>query len=650
MISGLGARDGERGAALVLVAVWLPVLFGFMVFVADVGNWFVHKRHLQMQADAGALAGGGSFTVPCSDSPIVAGARKYAGDPAAPAPYNPQVSNQANVHVLVNSTSYWNEGGTDYSDGGAPCSAGMVDLKLTEADLPLFFGLIPGLSVVPAINAHARVAIQQLSYASGSLPIAVPDVDPTRAKATFINEATGEVLATTPLSNTGVANGLSIWDNSAAPLSVPVSSSQIGVRITLSGGASTTCGDPLVDCYDAGSSNGLVYVRGWSSAGSGAQPNPPVARDVTLVPGTCADPYFTSASSTCSVGVSAVVDFGPLGHIPVGGAVSAVVGGVEHPLQYVAADGRWESTGNNFFSVNPGVGPLPVELKWEETAGTVGEQVCLPQGNKSCKGSFGTVQRTFSASEPRSGPIKLAQVWEGGSFWANSFQTGSTHDLVVKVGLVPTLQNAQDVNDPIVTLRVVGGSQNQSLDCDPNYSNLYQELAFGCRPRYTTNNGTICPPTASVLWASPEPWPCVAIQTGSATNQVPKGLNLRVLGNEKPSICTSPNNWSSFPNLPAGDPRVLNVFITPFGSFGGSGSAVVPVTKFGTFYVTGWTGQGSGFANPCQGNGDDPVPNGDAGNIVGHFIKYVYVLNDGGGSGDPCDFNSFGSCIAVLTE
>jgi len=644
------AREGERGAALVLVAVWLPVLFGFMVFVADVGNWFVHKRHLQMQADAGALAGGGSFTVPCSDSPIVAGARKYAGDPAAPAPYNPQVSNQANVHVLVNSTSYWNQGGTDYSDGGAPCSAKMVDLKLTEADLPLFFGLIPGLSVVPAINAHARVAIQALSYASGSLPIAVPDVDPTRAKATFINEATGEVLATTPLSNTGVANGLSIWDNSAAPLSVPVSSSQIGVRITLSGGASTTCGDPLVDCYDAGSSNGLVYVRGWSSAGSGAQPNPPVARDVTLVPGTCADPYFSSASSTCSIGVSAVVDFGPLGHIPVGGAVSAVVGGVTHPLQYVAADGRWESTGNNFFSVNPGVGPLPVELKWEETAGTVGEQVCLPQGNKSCKGSFGTVQRTFSASEPRSGPIKLAQVWEGGSFWANSFQTGSTHDLVVKVGLVPTLQNAQDVNDPIVTLRVVGGSQNQSLDCDPDYSNLYQELAFGCRPRYTTNNGTICPPTASVLWASPEPWPCVAIQTGSATNQVPKGLNLRVLGDEKPSICTSPNNWSSFPNLPAGDPRVLNVFITPFGSFGGSGSAVVPVTKFGTFYVTGWTGQGSGFANPCQGNGDDPVPNGDAGNIVGHFIKYIYVLNDGGGSGDPCDFNSFGSCIAVLTE
>ncbi|MEK6275160.1 MAG: pilus assembly protein TadG-related protein [Actinomycetota bacterium] len=650
MLAFLGARGGERGSALVLVALWLPVLFGFMILVADVGNWFVHKRHLQMQADAGALASGGAFTVPCNDSPIVAGARQYAGDPGAPGSYNRQVSNQANVHVLVNSTSYWNEGGADYSDGGPPCAAKMVDLKLTEANLPLFFGLIPGLSVVPAINARARVQVQQLSYASGSLPIAVPDVDPTRARVTFINETTGAVLASTPLNNTGVANGLSIWDNSAAPLSVPVNTSDIGVRVTLGGGASTTCGDPLVDCYDSGSSNGIVHVRGWSSAGSGAQPNPPLARDVTLVPGSCTDPYFSSASSSCTIGVSAVVDFGPLGPTPVGGTVRAVVGGVNRPLTYNTGNGRWESTGNNYFPIGSGVGPVPVEVTWAETIGTVGGKVCRNGGNNPCQGSFGTVQRTFSGSDPRSGPIRLAQVWESGSFWANSFQTGSTHDLVVKIGLVPNLQNAQDVNDPIVSLRVVGGSQNQSLDCDPNYSNLYQELAFGCRSRYTPNTGTVCPSTASALWGTPEPWPCVAIQTGGATNQVPRGLNLRILGSEQPSTCTSPNNWSMFPALPAGDPRVLNVFITPFGSFGGSGNTVVPVTKFGTFYVTGWTAQGGGFRNPCQGNGDDPVPNGEAGNIVGHFIKYVYGLNDGGGSGELCDFDSFGSCISVLTE
>jgi len=646
------ARD-EQGAVLVMFVLWLPVLLAFIVFVADVGNWFVHKRHLQMQADAGALAGGGLFTVPCGDAPIVATARKYGGDPNAVAPYNLQVppTDPNNVHVLINSTSYWNQGGNDYTDGGQPCAAKMVDLKLTEADLPLFFGVIPGLSVVPAINAHARVSVQQLSYAGGGLPIAVPDVDPTKAQAKFIDESTGAVLATTTLTNTGVANGLSIWDNSASPVSIPVNTSHIGLRVTLSGTTSTTCGDPLVDCYDLGSTNGIVHVRGWSSSGSGAQPNPPLARDVTLSQGTCSDPYFTSSTSTCSIGVSAVVDFGVANPTAVGARVSAVVAGHTNLLTYVAATGRWESTGNNFFSIDPGVGPVPVELKWEERGiGSVNGQPCTNGGNNPCQGSFGIVQRSFSANETRSGPIKLAQVWENSSFWKNSFQTGTAHDLVVKIGIIPNLQNASDVNDPIVTLRVAGGSQNQSLDCDPDWSNLADELANGCRPHYTPNTGNACPTSASTLWASPEPWDCVAIQTGGATNQVPKGLNLRILGDEKANTCTSPNNWSMFPNIPPGDPRVLNVFMTPFGSFGGSGNDVFPVTKLGTFYITGWTGQGQGFNNPCQGNGDDPVPNNDAGNIVGHFIKYIFGLNDGGGSGEVCDFNAFGSCISVLTE
>jgi hypothetical protein len=76
----------------------------------------------------------------------------------------------------------------------------------------------------------------------------------------------------------------------------------------------------------------------------------------------------------------------------------------------------------------------------------------------------------------------------------------------------------------------------------------------------------------------------------------------------------------------------------------------VPVIKLGSFYITGWTAQGGGFNNPCQGNGDDPVPNNDAGNIVGHFIKYIFSNENGGGSGETCDFNAFGGCIAVLTD
>jgi hypothetical protein len=75
----------------------------------------------------------------------------------------------------------------------------------------------------------------------------------------------------------------------------------------------------------------------------------------------------------------------------------------------------------------------------------------------------------------------------------------------------------------------------------------------------------------------------------------------------------------------------------------------VPVTDFATFYVTGWTSNGNGFNNPCQGNGDDPVPGNDPGVIVGHFIKYIDHINNAGGS-DFCDFSSFGTCVVSLTE
>jgi hypothetical protein len=87
--------------------------------------------------------------------------------------------------------------------------------------------------------------------------------------------------------------------------------------------------------------------------------------------------------------------------------------------------------------------------------------------------------------------------------------------------------------------------------------------------------------------------------------------------------------------------------VTPFGSFDGSGNTTVPVTRFAAFYITGWTGQGSGFNNPCQGNGDDLAP--DSATIVGHFIKYVDTTGNGAGS-SGCDFTSVDSCALIMTQ
>jgi hypothetical protein len=247
-----------------------------------------------------------------------------------------------------------------------------------------------------------------------------------------------------------------------------------------------------------------------------------------------------------------------------------------------------------------------------------------------------------------------------------SFPVDSTHTFAVSIGIAGILKNATGVGDPVVVLRVKSQT-GQSLDCDPGYSNLKTELAQGCRPNYVPNTGS--PDCSTVgttaLWASQQPWSCVAVNTGRQPNDVPAGLNMRILLDDKAKTCPASgqnghNNWSMFDptdaagngtyGFPVGDRRVLNAYLTTYGAFshvnGTSGS--VPVTGFGHFYVTGWTGQGGGFDNPCQGKGDDPVPNNDSGLIVGHFIFYLEKI--GGDGTEPCDPNSINACVIVMTK
>jgi Flp pilus assembly protein TadG len=663
-------RD-ERGGVLVFTVIALPVLVLCASLVIDVGNWFEHKRHLQMQADSAALAAALDMRHPCSDATVTDTAASYGGRD-----WNPQVQNkQPNVHMLINSDRYYNQSSpVDTTvDTRPPCTSAMIDVKLTETDLPWYFKL----AQVPFINAHARVGLYTIDSYIGSLPLAVPEVDPKKVVAKFVDESKTPsdpdyVLATKELTKVGLSNGLVIWDNATAPLPVTVDREKIGVRIIISGSSSTNCGDPLVDCFDGGSSNGVVYLRGWSGAGSATQPNAPLARDVTLVPGTCADAYFTSSGTSCTIGVRAKVEFG--GIPSTGASLTANIGGkTNYPLTYDPATGLWESALT--IPIAPGAGPVPVTLDWKVTSGTIGTTACTSKS--PCTGSFGTVQRSFAGSDARSGPLRLVEIQENSVPGANSVercsavQTSCTHDLVVRIGVPPGLEVAQSVNDPIVELRFSGGgSQSQGLDCDPNldgslnpnYDLFEVELIYGCRPYYKPNEGTACPPKPADLWATAQPWDCVANQTGQYVNKIPKGLNERILctppntppapgcdNPSKPTICNSPNNWSMFDDpggLPENDPRIVQLFVTQYGAFSESGGYTVPITRFATFYITGWDGSGSGFPNPCQGNGDDPAADGT---IVGHFIKYIDTFQTSSGT-ELCNLSDTSPCTPLLVE
>jgi len=631
----------ERGGILVLGALLLPFLVLLIALSVDVGNWWVHKRHLQLQVDAAALAGGGLFGE-CFSNPSGANtaiqneATKYSG--AAGSVYNGQVGglNQGAVTVLYQSRTFAVGGpAPDDTETQPPCETPsfMFDVKGTEANLPLLFDF-PGLDFVPSINAHARVQLRTVEVQEGMLPVAVPDLRFNFAFATFVNEATGAVLATTQLDKSGTSDGLQLW-SSPAPVDVPVSGSSVGVRIRLVGGTdpTTACGQLYTECYDLASGNGVVHIRGWSPQVA------PEARNVWLLAGTCApDAYF--AVGDCSAGVQAEVDLGVTHPLTGSGVTAEVWASVDGSGTYQLTPAG--SSGLVTWSTLSGVpltggGPHNVALhwRWEQTTGTWLSLTCNDRNNNPCKatGTLGTVQRGMVASADHSGPVQRVQVFESGvsTAGANSFALGSIHSLGVSIAVTGNLEVQSQANDPVVELRVTG-SQNQSIDCDPATPNLRDEIEQGCGPAYRINPGLSCP-AYNVLWGLPQPWECVKTQTGGAVGQVEHGMRDRILGGA--NTCTAPINW---PNYSVGDPRLVPLIITPFGSFGGSGNDIIPVIDFGVFYVVGWH--------------DDPCPGAHAvprGYIAGHFVKYA-APNPHGAGDTVCNPDSLTPCVAVMTR
>ncbi len=657
----------ERGAVIVTVVGFLPVAIGLAAFVIDVGNGMEHRRHLQLQADAGALAAAPEFNG-CRNDPDAANeairqkAIEYASDK------NAQIGGedaQSRVRAVINGTGY---DAADYSDGGPPCTTGFVDVKLTEDDSPAFFGFVGSHDY----RGHARLQIFNARVMDGLLPLAVPAPDPRKVVATFIDETTGLALKdangndiVAPLEPTGLENGLATWETADAdqdpiapqPVEVPIDSDHVGIRIALSGGSSTDCAAALVTCYDEGSANGLLHIQGWSSTGTVDQrlpdgpQDPPLVRSVRLEPGAaCEDAYFSSSSKPCDqIGVTAIVDFGG-NPTAVGGKLTATVSGKPYALTYDPTTGEW--TTGTVVPIAADAGPIDVTLDWRETKGKVAGTDCTK--GQGCKASFGIVQRHFSATSDRSGPIELAEVSEGGTDHANSLEKG-THSLNIKIGIAGTLELAAPNSTEPQYMRIAGdsGSQTQALDCNANGAGDFRwEMVLGCTALYAEHQGAApwapCPPDVSGM---AQPWQCVEVTTGDRTNNPAAALNERILGNSQPDVCPGPgelghNNW---PNYPANDPRKVSVFLTRFNAFEGEGNFTVPITGFATFYITGWTSSGGGFANPCQepGNGDE-IPR-DAGEIVGRYIPSVETPNEGGGQGS-CTFEAINPCTAVLVD
>ena len=480
------AARHERGGVLLIVALCMPVLIGCTGLVLDVGNWFEHRRHLQTQADAAVLAAAGDFRFPCDvsvNSKIAARVEEYGKT------RNPQVggTDPGNVEFLINSRRWPRQ--TKASDPvdptvveGQPCAARMIDVKMTEHGLPWF---LKATGVVDHINVKARVSLFPKTRGARSLPIGVPDVNPKAVRVWFVDETTSPPTDVpgsskllkrrlgvdgTPL----IENGLAIWDNAAVnagtPLPLKVERSKLGMRVALSQDASTTdCASTAVKCYDASSGNGLLFVRGHATTPVVNNGDAPQVRDAWLLSGTCGDGYFSMQGEDCDVQLNARIDLAP--NVATNKVtVVALAGGKTYAMNRDSADGMWK-TGAGIPVASGDSVPIGVQVQQKD--GSIGGTACT-NPNPCAPTTFNDVQRHMSASSDRSGPIGQLVVSNAAGTGANSLErctatkTTCTYDLTVRVGLLGSVHVATSAASPPLTLRVAGGSQTGSLDCDPD--------------------------------------------------------------------------------------------------------------------------------------------------------------------------------------
>jgi len=635
----------ERGGVVVFFALLLPAMLLILAFAVDVGNWFVHARHLQTQADAAALAGGDNFGDCFSSDPGVAGnanttienaATQYAGNSSST--YNFQIGGGVSrVTTLYNSKTFSTGGPpADDTETQAPCQTPhlMFDVKQTEVDVPYIFGSLikwfaPGAStVVPAIHARARVQLKKTTILVGSLPLAVPDVNPKHVAVTFVNEATGTSLGMYSLTKTASAGGLNYWSGNAA-VTVPATATglRIGARVSIGGvdgDCTGTAGGVGFACYDnANTGTGLVAIRDYPT-GTGTLTAPKLQAVWVMSRAGCSlnqpSPFFSDATlagaTSCPVDVYARISAGAN---YAQGTLTATINGVSRTLAAPgSAGGDWTNPSATPFSIPADTGPYDVDLKWNCPSG------CPNNGIK-----FLAVQRVYSGWDQTSGPVETMDISESGTRTYSA--TPGSHTFSVTVGLQGSLDLSTSAKT--VALRLTGGSRTTAIDCDATGANAWRDaIVNGCQTPYQLNPTGVCPDPSPPTG----PADCVPVEPGKMASSAAAALNDRF------ASCPL-NHWPGPLDLD-GDPRVVKLMVTDFSALDGSGKTTVPVINFAAFYITGWDGA------TCANNQAWPFPGSSSkGDIWGHFIKYVAPDPNSGGTQD-CDPLSITPCIPVLVK
>ncbi len=605
-------RREERASILVIVAVAIPTFILIAALALDFGNWYAHKRSLQNRVDAAAFAASVAygFNFPaCTSSQaeadnITTAAKQYAGTGATP--FNG--TNGDGTTILVNPDGpnpCQQHSPGDYS---SPSGTMWTDVHATTKVNSLFGGF----GFVPTIRANARVAVMQLQSATAFRPLAIANPDYTTGEcawAIFENARGGPV--TVPLTPKG--NGL--W---SATADIGLETKDVLVHATLGDCASA---------QDRVTYNQVGYIGVYDQGSSGSEPK---LQDlfVSALSGNCPDGLYVSRYATrCSFQLSAEINWGNR---------RRAVGVSANGTQFSGAGGSWNGTLSQLSggAGEPGIGngTIPIRLVGRyRNLNAFGRPVGPVRTFQ-----FGQVQSIMAGNDRHEGPISafgLSQV--------------SAHDNQ-QVSETINLRLDQLRGAQLTVLRGRGGDDGMltgMVDCADGQSPA-AEIARGCTSWFQVHAPSLCSGGSS---APPD---CVRGLSYSASLTG----TFNALWAPGDSCSSTPDRWSSYPNIPRGDPRLITVPVTRVGSSFAPGDDH-PVVSFAAFYVTGWDGMPSGCGD--QFAGATPAATASIGNAIwGHFIRFVEPSGtgapkkSGAPANDVCPQSStdIAACIATLVQ
>jgi putative Flp pilus-assembly TadE/G-like protein len=678
---------GDEGSFIVGAAVVLAAFALLGGALLEVGQWYQHRRNLQVRTDAAALAGGTLFNEcfanqPNANSDMETEAANYSGIPgqvtiggkSATSSYNRawEAGTPGNDGIGFQSNEYPTPGSATLPPRDAfgatsdECDTLDLDVKQTQ-DLPNLLSISP----FSLVRGWARVELQTVLAEKPSLPLAIPNFDLSHVGVTFVDETTGNELTgctgtvagttcTYELSNPTAATGVdgepvTKWTLPPVSINLPTPGADgdlIGVRVSTGssvGSCANTQGTNAYACVDiTQTGSGIVGIRDYPAS----QTTTPALYEVW--PSSCSpdtSPFFSDldiglgAQATCSVTLQAKVlnaagcTTNPENLNPAATLIANMPANQSITMHVVpnSCDAHgWLWSGST---------TLPIDSNSIQSE----YPVALTYVRGGTKHTWTSAQRFTSGNLDDDGPVRMVSLSGAGNPYSATAGTDSVGVTVVtsEEGITHQLVVLRGAHNGSSTAFILcydkgSGSPYSPEQGDPG---VVDGMQNGCSFSYAINPTLTCPDAGG---AQPLPADCIPNKTSAAGGNplVSKPLNDRFGCSNNPP--TYPDNWPNF-SIP-GDKRAVSLVLTSYNAYanGGkqNGSQTYPVAGFGNFYIAGFSGDN------CAGDAPPPpqaaADGSNAGDIWGYFIEY----STGGAvpSGKKCKLNTFGSCVPALVR